>query len=234
MIFRQLLDQKSRTYTYIVAARRGGEALIVDPVMDAVDDYLRVLRELDVHLAVALDTHTHADHVTGIGLLHAATLCATAMGEQSAADCVSTRLREGEPLMIDDLRIDPLYTPGHTDDSYSLRLDRHVLTGDTLLIRGTGRTDFQNGDPGAQYDSLFDKLLKLPDETIVCPGHDYDGRTCSSIREERRHNPRLQVESREAYIEMMNRLSFEPPRLMDFAIPANRRCGLNIDAGVRF
>lgn len=226
MILRQLFDDESSTYTYVIAARRGGEALIVDPVLGALDQYLRLFRELDVHLALAVDTHTHADHVTGIGALRAATLCATAMGEQSQVECVTTYLREGQAVPIDGLRIDPLYTPGHTDDSYSLYLEPYVLTGDTLLIRGTGRTDFQNGDPGAQYDSLFGKLLRLPDATIVCPAHDYAGRSCSSIREEKRHNPRLQVTSRQAYIDQMNALDMDPPRMLEVALPANRRCGM--------
>ena len=173
MIFRQLFDATSSTYTYILASRRGGEALIVDPVLERVDQYLRVLDELGCRLAKALDTHVHADHITGLGALRDRTRCVTVMGERSSADVVAMRVREGETVDVDGLSLDVLYTPGHTDDSYSFVLGDRVFTGDTLLIRGTGRTDFQNGDPRAQYDSIFNKLLKLPTETLVYPAHDY-------------------------------------------------------------
>lgn len=226
MIFRQLYDPVSSTYTYLLAERRGGEALLIDPVKDRVEQYLQLVRELDLKLVMALDTHIHADHVTGIGSLRAAVGCATAMGEQSRAECVTVRFREGETLKADGVRMQALYTPGHTDDSYSFAMQDRVFTGDTLLIRGTGRTDFQNGDAGAQYDSLFDKLLMLPEDTLIYPAHDYEGRTCSSIGEERQHNPRLQVKSRQAYIDQMNALDLDPPRLIEVAVPANRACGL--------
>jgi len=230
MIFRQLFDSVSSTYTYLLAERRGGEALIIDPVSERVDLYLQLVRELDLKLVMALDTHIHADHVTGIGRLGTATRCATAMGERAATECVSLHFREGEVLKADGLRLEAIYTPGHTDDSYSFRMGDRVFTGDTLLIRGTGRTDFQNGDPGAQYDSLFNKLLVLPEETLVYPAHDYEGRTCSSIGEERRHNPRLRVASRQEYIDQMNALVLDPPRLIEVAVPANRACGLAVAA----
>jgi glyoxylase-like metal-dependent hydrolase (beta-lactamase superfamily II) len=230
MLFRQLFDGVSSTYTYLLADRKGGEALIIDPVAERVDQYAKLIEELDLKLVMAVDTHIHADHVTGIGHLREATACATAMGEQSAAECVSVKIREGDILKADGLRLKAIYTPGHTDDSYSFMMDDRVFTGDTLLIRGTGRTDFQNGDPGAQYDSLFEKLLKLPEDTIVYPAHDYEGRTSSSIGEEVRFNPRLQVASRQAYIDQMNALSLDPPRLIDVAVPANRSCGLKMAA----
>ena len=230
MIFRQLFDHASSTYTYLLAARKGGEALIIDPVMERVDQYLQLINELDLQLVLAVDTHIHADHVTGIGRLRETTQCATALGDQSSAECVSLRIREGDVLKADSIRLQSMYTPGHTDDSYSFLMGNRVFTGDTLLIRGTGRTDFQNGDPGAQYDSLFNKLLKLPGDTLVYPAHDYEGRTCSTIGEERRLNPRLQVDSRQAYIDQMNALSLDPPRLIDIAVPANRSCGLKMAA----
>ncbi len=226
MIFRQLFDPVSSTYTYLLAERRGGEALIIDPVLERVEQYLQLIRELDLKLVMAMDTHIHADHVTGIGSLRSASQCATAMGDQSKSECVSVRFKEGEILKEDGIRLQAMYTPGHTDDSYSFLMDDRVFTGDTLLIRGTGRTDFQNGDPGDQYDSLFGKLLTLPDDTLVYPAHDYEGRTSSSIIEERAHNPRLQVKSRQEYIDLMNGLRLSAPRLMDKAVPANRRCGL--------
>lgn len=227
MIFRQLFDTQSSTYTYLVAERRGGEALIIDPVLSRVPQYLQLIHELDLKLVVAIDTHIHADHVTGIGELRLATRCATAMGAESDADCVCMRFDDGETIKIDGLRMQAWYTPGHTDDSYSFVMRDRVFTGDTLLIRGTGRTDFQNGDAGAQYDSLFGRLLKLADETLVYPAHDYAGRTSSSIGEERVHNPRLQVRSRDAYIQQMDALNIAPPRLIDVAVPANRMCGLS-------
>ena len=230
MIFRQLYDPISSTYTYLLAERQGGEALIIDPVLDRVTQYLQLMEELDLKLVMALDTHIHADHVTGIGRLRSAVDCATAMGEHSKAECVTVRFREGETLKADGIAVKALYTPGHTDDSYSFVMQDRVFTGDTLWIRGTGRTDVQNGDPGAQYDSLFNKLLVLPEDTLVYPAHDYEGRTCSSIGEEKRHNPRLQVKSRQAYIDQMNALDLDPPRLIDVAVPANRCCGLTMAA----
>lgn len=231
MIFRQLFDRESSTYTYLLAARPGGEALLIDPVLERVDQYVGLIAQLDLRLVLAVDTHIHADHVTGLGTLRERTDCATAMGEMSRAECVSVHFREGEQIKADDLALDVLYTPGHTDDSYSFLLEpahgaRRVFTGDTLLIRGTGRTDFQNGDPAAQYDSLFGKLLRLPDETLVYPAHDYNGMTLSTIGEERRFNPRLQVPNKAAYVALMNGLVLDNPRLMDVAVPANRACGV--------
>ena len=225
MIFRQLFDHESSTYTYLLAERRGGEALLIDPVLEQTDKYVRLVDELGLRLVMAVDTHIHADHVTALGALRDHTGCATAMGEQTKAECVSVRLRDGEHVRVDDLALEVLYTPGHTDDSYSLLLPDRVFTGDTLLIRGTGRTDFQNGDPAAQYDSLFGRLLRLPDDTFVYPAHDYNGMTVSTIGEERAHNPRLQVRSKQEYVELMNGLVLSSPRLMDVAVPANRACG---------
>src|SRR6201993_4626529 len=197
MIFRQLFDSASGTYTYLLASRPGGEALIIDPVIEKVDRYLQLIRELDLKLVKAADTHLHADHITGLGALRDRTHCITVMGEQTHADVVSMRVAEGDRVDIEGLSLDVAYTPGHTDDSYSFLMPDRVFTGDTLLIRGTGRTDFQNGDPHAQYESLFGRLLKLPDETLVYPAHDYKGDTVSTIGEERTHNPRLQVRSAE-------------------------------------
>jgi len=225
MIFRQLFDQTSQTYTYLLAERRGGEALLIDPVLENTAQYIRLLKELDVKLVMAADTHIHADHVTALGELRDQTGCASAMGAMTRAECVSVHFHEGEKLCVDKLHLDILYTPGHTDDSYSFVLPDRVFTGDTLLIRGTGRTDFQNGDPAAQYDSLFGKLLTLPEHTRVYPAHDYNGMTVSTIGEEKRHNPRLQVADKQAYIELMNGLELDDPKLMDIAVPANRACG---------
>src|SRR3984957_12896159 len=225
MIFRQLFDATSGTYTYLLASRHGGEALIIDPVLERVDRYLQLVRELDLKLVKAVDTHLHADHVTGLGALRDRTHCITVMGENTHADVVSMRVVEGDRIEIEGVSLDVLYTPGHTDDSYSYLLADRVFTGDTLLIRGTGRTDFQNGDPRAQYDSLFNKLLKLPDETMVYPAHDYKGDTVSTIGEEKRYNPRLQVGSIDEYATLMNNLSLANPKMMDVAVPANMRQG---------
>ena len=226
MIFRQLFDSVSGTYTYLLASRRGGEALIIDPVLEKVDRYLQLIRELDLKLVKAVDTHLHADHITGLGALRDRTHCITVMGEQTKADVVSMRLSEGEKLSIEGLSLDVLYTPGHTDDSYSYLLDDRVFTGDTLLIRGTGRTDFQNGDPRQQYESIFGKLLKLPESTLVFPAHDYKGEMVSTIGEEKAFNPRLQVKSVDEYVTLMNNLNLPNPKMMDVAVPANMKVGL--------
>jgi sulfur dioxygenase len=226
MIFRQLFDSVSGTYTYLLASRRGGEALIIDPVIEKVDRYLQLVNELELKLVKAVDTHLHADHITGLGALRDRTHCITVMGEQTSADVVSMRLAEGDKLTVEGVALDVLYTPGHTDDSYSFVMRDRVFTGDTLLIRGTGRTDFQNGDPRAQYDSIFNKLLKLPDDTMVFPAHDYKGETVTTIAEERAFNPRLQVRSIDQYVEVMNNLNLPNPKMMDVAVPANMRVGL--------
>jgi glyoxylase-like metal-dependent hydrolase (beta-lactamase superfamily II)/rhodanese-related sulfurtransferase len=226
VIFRQLFDATSGTYTYLLASRRGGEALIIDPVLERVDRYLQLIRELDLRLVKAIDTHLHADHITGLGALRDRTRCIRVMGEQSSVDVVSMRIAEGDRLGIEGISLDVAYTPGHTDDSYSFIMPDRVFTGDTLLIRGTGRTDFQNGDPRAQYDSIFNRLLRLPDETMVFPAHDYKGDMVSTIGEERRCNPRLQVKSVDEYAALMNNLNLSNPKMMDVAVPANMRQGL--------
>ena len=233
MIFRQLFDSVSGTYSYLLASRRGGEALIIDPVLEKVDRYLQLVGELDLKLVKAVDTHIHADHITGLGALRDRTHCITVMGENAKVDVVSMRVSEGDKLTIEGLAFDVLYTPGHTDDSYSFLLRDRVFTGDTLLIRGTGRTDFQNGSARAQYESLFGKLLKLPEETLVYPAHDYKGDTVSTIGEEKRYNPRLQVKSIDEYVDLMGKLNLPNPKMMDVAVPANMRVGLAQDAIAR-
>ena len=227
MIFRQLFDSVSGTYTYLLASRRGGEALIIDPVIEKVDRYLQLVNELELKLVKAVDTHIHADHVTGLGALRDKTQCITVMGEMAKVDVVSMRVAEGDKLKVEGVSLDVLYTPGHTDDSYSFLLGDRIFTGDTLLIRGTGRTDFQNGDPRAQYDSIFNKILKLPEDTLLYPAHDYKGETVSTIGEERRFNPRLQVKSIDEYVDIMNNLNLPNPKMMDVAVPANRHQGLH-------
>ena len=229
MIFRQLFDSVSGTYSYLLASRLGGEALILDSVLEKADRYCKLLQELDLKLVKAVDTHLHADHVTGLAELRNRTHCITIMGEQSKADVVSMRVSDGDKVTIEGLCLDVMYTPGHTDDSYSYLMGDRVFTGDTLLIRGTGRTDFQNGSARAQFDSIFNRLLKLPEETLVFPAHDYKGDTVSTIGEEKRYNPRLQVKSIDEYVELMGNLNLPNPKLMDVVIPANMHVGLHQD-----
>jgi glyoxylase-like metal-dependent hydrolase (beta-lactamase superfamily II)/rhodanese-related sulfurtransferase len=233
MIFQQLFDPLSSTYTYLLARRFGGEALIIDPVIEHVVTYVALLERLDLKLVKAIDTHIHADHVTGLGALRDITKCVTVMGERSGADVVSMRVREDEKIDVDGVELRTLYTPGHTDDSYSFAGADRVFTGDALLIGGTGRTDFQNGDPFAGYDSLFNKLLKLPAETLVYPAHDYNGNTASTIGYEATHNPRLQVGSAEEYAGIMNNLKLASPKMMDVAVPANKAVGKSLSQFVR-
>jgi sulfur dioxygenase len=230
MIFRQLFDSVSSTYTYLIASRKGGEALLIDPVFEKTDRYLRLLEELDLRLVKVIDTHVHADHVTAMGALRDHTNCVTVMGEQSPVDVVSMRVSDGERVTIEGINMTALYTPGHTDDSYCFQMDDRIFTGDTLLIRGTGRTDFQNGDAGAQYDSLFGRLLSLPEQTLIYPAHDYKGDMVSTIGEEKAYNPRLQVSSKAAYIALMNNLNLPNPKMMDVAVPENIKMGITLDA----
>ena len=229
MIFRQMFDSVSSTYTYLLASRAGGEALLIDPVFEKTDRYIKLLEELDLKLVKVVDTHVHADHITAMGALRDRTNCVTVMGEQSPVDVVSMRVSDGEAVTIEGMKLTAMHTPGHTDDSYCFRMDDRVFTGDTLLIRGTGRTDFQNGDAGQQYDSLFNGLLKLPEQTLVYPAHDYKGDMVSTIGEERANNPRLQVGSRAEYIELMAGLNLPNPKMMDVAVPENMRMGLTLD-----
>lgn len=229
MLFRQFFDPVSSTYTYLLASGAGREALIIDPVKEQVAHYLQAIRELDLKLVRAIDTHTHADHITGLGDLRDATQCVTIMGEYTKAACVSESVREGDTIHADGIELGALYTPGHTDESFSFVLDpRHpkaVFSGDVLLIRGSGRTDFQNGNAHKSWDSIVNKLFRLPDETLLYPGHDYKGWTASSIGEERRHNPRIAGKTEAQYVDIMRNLKLESPRLMDIAVPANLACG---------
>lgn len=230
MIFRQLFERQSSTYTYLLADEASREAILIDPVKSEIDGYLRLLQELNVRLIVAVDTHVHADHITALGLLREKTGCVSMMGTQSLASCASARFADGDKLSFGQYELEVMYTPGHTDDSYSFYLNADgaakVFTGDTLLIRGTGRTDFQNGNAADQYHSLFDRLLKLSGDTVVYPAHDYKGWTLSTIAEEIAHNPRLQVANEQAYVQLMGSLDLPSPALMDVAVPANRACGV--------
>lgn len=227
MIFRQLFESVTCTYTYLLGSRPGGEALIIDPVIDKVDRYIQLLDELDLKLVKALDTHVHADHITGLGALRDRTRCVTVMGKESKVNVVSMRIADGDSIDIENISLSVIHTPGHTDDSYCFALPDRVFTGDALLIRGTGRTDFQQGNSYAAYHSLFHKLLTLPDETLVYPGHDYKGDTVSTIGEEKAHNPRLQVSSPEEYAQIMDNLGLASPQQIDVAVPANLAIGMD-------
>ena len=173
MIFKQVFDKKSSTFTYLVASSEGREALIIDPVIENVDNYIQLLNELDLKLVKVIDTHIHADHVTGASKLKDKTKCITIMGDHTPADSVEIKVKDGELIKLDQLELRAIYTPGHTSDSFSFLMNNYLFSGDTLLINGTGRTDFQNGNAKDAYDSIFNKLLKLPDETLLYPAHDY-------------------------------------------------------------
>ena len=221
MIFNQLFDDISSTYTYIIASDKGREALIIDPVLEKTDEYLNILKKLDLKLVKVIDTHIHADHITGLNELGKRTNCTKIMGEQSKSEVVDLKVKEDDKIEIDKIELKTIYTPGHTDCSYSFLMNDRVFTGDTLLINGTGRTDFQNGSAKTQYDSLFNKLLKLPEKTIVYPAHDYNGKKFSTIGDEKNNNPRLQVDNVDQYVEIMNNLKLANPKMMDVAVPAN-------------
>jgi len=229
MIFRQLFDSVSSTYTYLIGSRAGGEALIIDPVLEKVDSYIKLLEQLDVKLVKVIDTHIHADHISGIAELRDRTNCITIMGDATKADVVSMRVADNDIIKLEKLELKSLYTPGHTDDSFSFMMNDRIFSGDTLLIRGTGRTDFQNGDPYDSYNSIFERLLKLPENTLLFPAHDYNGNTVSTIGEEKKFNPRLQVNSAEEYVKIMNNLNLSNPKMMDVAVPTNQQLGIKIE-----
>ena len=227
MIFKQVFDKKTSTYTYLIASAKGREAVIIDPVLENVSEYIQLLRDLDLKLVKVIDTHIHADHVTGASKLKQATNCTTLMGEHTPADAVEIKVKDDELIDIDSLKIKSLYTPGHTSDSYSFLLDNYLFSGDTLLINGTGRTDFQNGSSKDAYNSLFNNLLKLPEETLVYPGHDYNGKFSSTIGNEKKFNPRLQVKSVDEYIEIMSNLNLSKPEMIDINVSRNIQLGAN-------
>tara|TARA_B100000963_G_C22531776_1_gene627931 strand:+ start:352 stop:1035 length:684 start_codon:yes stop_codon:yes gene_type:complete len=227
MIFRQVFDNNSSTYTYIIASAKGREAVIIDPVIDNVNKYISILNKLDLKLVKVIDTHIHADHVTGASKLKEKTNCSTLMGEHTPADTVEIKVKDEEIIKIDRLKIKAMYTPGHTSDSYSFLMDKCLFSGDTLLINGTGRTDFQNGNSIDAYNSIFNKLLKLPEDTLLYPGHDYNGKKVSSIGDEKKFNPRLQVKNVDEYVEIMSNLNLKKPKLIDFNVSRNIKLGIN-------
>ena len=227
MIFRQVFDNKSSTYTYLIASAKGREAVIIDPVIENVESYIKLLQELDLKLVKVIDTHIHADHVTGASKLKQVTNCSTLMGEHTPADAVEIKVKDDEIIKIDQIEIKAMYTPGHTSDSYSFLMDNYLFSGDTLLINGTGRTDFQNGNSKDAYNSIFNRLLKLPEETILYPGHDYNGKESSTIGNEKKFNPRLQVKNVDEYVELMSNLNLAKPKLIDINVSRNIKLGAN-------
>jgi len=229
MIFRQLFDHISSTYTYLIASDRGREAVIIDPVLENVNRYIKLLEELDVQLVKVIDTHIHADHISGMAELRDKTNCITVMGDATPADIVSMTVADNEDVKVDGITLKALHTPGHTSESFSYLMNDRIFTGDTLLIRGSGRTDFQNGNPYDAYESIFGRLLTLPEHTLLYPGHDYKGDTVSTIGEEKRFNPRLQVKSAKEYADIMNNLKLPDPKMMDIAVPGNLSLGINYD-----
>ena len=225
MILKQVFDKKTSTYTYLIASSKGREALIIDPVLDNICEYISLLNELDLKLIKVIDTHIHADHITGASKLKEQTNCTTIMGEHTPADAVELKVKDDEIIKLDQIEIRALYTPGHTADSYSFLMNDCLFSGDTLLINGTGRTDFQNGSAKDAYNSIFNKLLKLPEKTLLYPAHDYNGEKVSSIGKEKKFNPRLQVNSENEYIEIMNNLNLPEPQMMDVNVVRNIKLG---------
>ena len=226
MIFKQVFDKKSSTYTYIIASAEGREALIIDPVLENVEDYIKILNQLNLKLVKVIDTHIHADHVTGAGKLRDKTKCVTIMGEHTPTDAVEVKVKDEEIIKLDNLNFKAIYTPGHTSDSFCFVMDKYLFSGDTLLINGTGRTDFQNGSSIDAYNSIFNRLLKLPDDTLLYPAHDYKGQTVSTIGKEKRSNPRLQVRNVDEYIEIMNNLDLKKPEKIDYNVSSNLKLGI--------
>ena len=225
MLFHQLFDKNSSTYTYLIASAKGREALIIDPVLENIEQYIKILNDLDLKLVKVIDTHIHADHITAASKLKNKTNCTTIMGEHTPSDAVEIKVKDNEIIYVDKLEIKVIYTPGHTKDSYSFLMDDYLFSGDTLLINGTGRTDFQGGNSEDSYNSIFNRLLKLPEETLLYPAHDYNGQTVSSIGKEKKFNPRLQVNGINEYIDIMNNLNLSKPKLMDINVASNIKLG---------
>ncbi len=226
MFFRQLFDQDTWTYTYLVADSSTKEAVLIDPVLEQVERDSQLLQELSLTLRFCLETHIHADHITGTGKLRELTGCKGIVPENATAACADRHVKDGEILQVGSLEIKAIETHGHTDSHMAYLVNQtHLFTGDALFIRGCGRTDFQNGDAGTLYDHVTQRLFTLPDHTLVYPAHDYKGHTVSTIGEEKRFNPRFVGKDRNSFIEFMNNLNLPYPKKMMEAVPANEECG---------
>ena len=225
MLFRQLFDKTSSTYTYLIASAKGREALIIDPVLENIEQYIKILNDLDLKLVKVIDTHIHADHITAASKLKNKTNCSTIMGEHTPSNAVEIKVKDNEIIYVDKLKIKVIYTPGHTKDSYSFLMNDYLFSGDTLLINGTGRTDFQGGNSEDSYNSIFNRLLKLPEETLLYPAHDYNNQKVSTIGKEKKFNPRLQVDGVSEYVDIMNNLNLSKPKLMDINVASNIKLG---------
>jgi sulfur dioxygenase len=229
MLFRQLYDQETSTYTYLIADEQSKEAVLVDPVIEQVERDLKLIQELDLTLRFCLETHIHADHITGTGKLREFTGCGGIVPENAQVNCANGFVKDGEILRVGNVEIKAIATLGHTDSHNSYLVNgKFLLTGDSLFIRGCGRTDFQSGDAGLMYDHVTEKLFTLPDDTLVYPGHDYKGQTVSTIGEEKKFNPRFVGKDRESFIDMMNNLNLPNPKKIAEAVPANQLCGQNV------
>ncbi len=230
MIFRQLFESDSSTFTYLIADPDKGEAILIDPVLETVERDLQVLKDMDLTLTSTLETHVHADHLTGAQKLKNQTGCKIAYPAMVQSDCIDTGVKEGEAFKVGNVELHPLYTPGHTDHHHAYLIDspaqKMISTGDALLIEACGRTDFQSGSSEALYNSIHNKIFSLPNETLVYPGHDYEGRFITTVAQEKSRNPRLGGgKSKEDFVEIMDNLDLPYPRKIDFAVPGNEICG---------
>jgi glyoxylase-like metal-dependent hydrolase (beta-lactamase superfamily II) len=226
MLFRQLFDPETSTYTYLIADEQTKAAILVDPVIEQVERDLQLMQELGLQLRYCMETHIYADHITGTGKLREKTGCLGIVPANAQANCADRQMQDREILELDSIIVEAIATPGHTDSHLAYLVNKErLLTGDSLLIRGCGRTDFQSGDAGALFDIVTQKLFKLPDETLVYPGHDYKGFTVSTIGEEKKYNPRFKEQNRDSFIELMSNLNLPNPKKIMAAVPANEHCG---------
>lgn len=226
MIFQQLFETDTSTFTYLLGCERTRQALLIDPVISEMDQYLALLKQHELRLVYTLETHVHADHITAAAKLREMLDSKSVVHADGGAQCADVLVEDSDVLNVGDIKIQVRHTPGHTNGCVSYVVGDRVFTGDSLLIGGCGRTDFQQGDSGKLYDSVHGKLFCLPPETLVYPGHDYHGNTVSTIQQEMDNNPRLGGgKSREAFIDMMSQLKMDYPRHIDTALPANQACG---------
>jgi len=225
-MFKQFYDDVSSTLTYLIADMESKQAVLIDPVIENIDEYLNIIKAHQLTLVYSLETHVHADHITGGGQLKTITTAKTAVSQACGADSADMQLKDNDVITFGHEKITVIATPGHTAGSVSFLWRDRVFTGDSLLINGCGRTDFQSGDAGKLYDCITGKLFMLPDETLVYPGHDYNSRRVSSIGQEKLINPRLANQTRDEFIYTMANLNLPKPKMIDIAVPANRKCGV--------